>query len=1351
MRSITLFGALAIAVAAVGQSAEDIRWIQQHTNVAALRAKALEFEAQAKKDKAEAIRLAEVYNLPLRVDLPDGTVAELIRFRNGKPEYYRTDNHIAAQSTSTNQLYPGGAGGYSLTGSGMNVGEWDGGAVRLTHQELTGRVTQVDGATNQSNHATHVAGTLIASGVQSNAKGMAYAANLLAHDWNSDDAEMATAAANGLLVSNHSYGSVAGWAYGDWAVSGTNEWHWWGDPPISTTEDWSFGFYNQQAEDWDLMAHNAPYYLIVKSAGNDRGDYHNGTHKVWNGGWVSSTDPRNADGNTLGYDCVTTYGSAKNILTIGAVNDIPGGWSAPSDVVMSSFSGWGPTDDGRIKPDICGNGVGLYSSSSSGDAQYTTMSGTSMSAPNVTGSLILLQQHYHNLNNIYMRAASLKGLIIHTADEAGPSAGPDYQHGWGMLNVRKAADFLSNGASNFLIETALNSGATYTFPLTANGIDPVRVTISWTDEPGNAPGSGSLNPTTLQLVNDLDVRIISNGGMQYLPYVLNPANPAAAATTGDNFRDNVEMIFPGILPFGQYTVQVTHKGASLVGGSQPFTLLVSGVPSAPVAAMAVSSSSICVGDAVTFNDLTSGGPSSWNWSISPASYAFTGGSSATTQSPTVQFNSAGTYTVQLVTSNSIGSDTATTTIVVGGYGLPFTEGFESPTTVNRWTINNPDAGITWTTTGVSGNGSATAMGVDNFNYSTSDVVSQLDDLDSPPLTFSGYSSVNLTFDYAYRQYGSGYTDSMAVYVSSDCGTTWTRVASFKETGSNNWVTAGALTTAFTPSTSADWCAAPGFATCPTINLDAYAGMSNIKVRFRNLSGWGNNLYLDNININGVQSLAPVADFSANFTAPCINGNVAFTDLSTNSPTSWLWTFTPNTVSYLNGSSATSQNPEVSFNAAGSYQVTLQATNANGSDTEVKTSYINAVSGLVPSVTVSANNTTICSGTSVIFTANHVNGGMPMYQWKVNGNNVGTNSSMFVSSTLANNDQVTVTITSSLSCVSTPTATSAPVTMTVLAPVVPSVAVTPSQSAVCAGTSVTFTATPTNGGTPSYQWKKNGVNVGTNSATYTTSNLTTSDVFTVVMSSTENCLTSSTATSAPVSVTVHALPTLSMNAIGSLCSTGPAIPLTGTPAGGTFTIGGNAVTQIDPAALGAGTHQVVYNYTDPTTGCSNAVTQAVTIYQTPAVPVVTQNGNLLSTNASGGTLQWYDSMGAILGATGSSYTMPSNGTYYVVVNNNGCSASSALINFNSFGVEDLSVVGVVYPNPTTGQVTLQWEGSGAYTVVLVDAKGAVVTVAQGTTTTAASEVDVDLSGYAAGIYTLRVTQDQRILQARVQKL
>lgn len=127
------------------------------------------------------------------------------------------------------------------------------------------------------------------------------------------------------------------------------------------------------------------------------------------------------------------------------------------------------------------------------------------------------------------------------------------------------------------------------------------------------------------------------------------------------------------------------------------------------------------------------------------------------------------------------------------------------------------------------------------------------------------------------------------------------------------------------------------------------------------------------------------------------------------------------------------------------------------------------------------------------------------------------------------------------------------------------------------------------------------------------------------------------------------------------------------------------------------------------------------------------------------------MGAILGATGSSYTMPSNGTYYVVVNNNGCSASSALINFNSFGVEDLSVVGVVYPNPTTGQVTLQWEGSGAYTVVLVDAKGAVVTVAQGTTTTAASEVDVDLSGYAAGIYTLRVTQDQRILQARVQKL
>jgi hypothetical protein len=80
------------------------------------------------------------------------------------------------------------------------------------------------------------------------------------------------------------------------------------------------------------------------------------------GSWQWTSQARGADGGASGYDCISQQGCAKNILTVGAVNDIVGGYSSPGDVVMSSFSSWGPTDDGRIKPDICANGVGLYSS-----------------------------------------------------------------------------------------------------------------------------------------------------------------------------------------------------------------------------------------------------------------------------------------------------------------------------------------------------------------------------------------------------------------------------------------------------------------------------------------------------------------------------------------------------------------------------------------------------------------------------------------------------------------------------------------------------------------------------------------------------------------------------------------------------------------------------------------------------------------------------------------------------------------------------------------------------------------------------------------------------------------------------
>ena len=266
--------------------------------------KAIDYEQK----KAEAIEWATRYGYPVTAEI-DGSFIEIQYIdENGRPQYYKTDNSNAAATISTNKVYSGGGAGLSLTGSGITVREWDAGSALTTHQEFGGRVTNVDGASSHY-HSTHVAGTIMASGVVANAKGMAYQANLRSRDWNNDVSEMASEGASGALMSCHSYGFTRGWYGGVW----------YGDPSISTLEDYLFGFYDSYTQQWDQVARNAPNYLICKSAGNDRGD---------SGSGYPPDGP---------YDCIGQQGVAKNILTVGAVEDIPGGYTTPSSVVMSSI------------------------------------------------------------------------------------------------------------------------------------------------------------------------------------------------------------------------------------------------------------------------------------------------------------------------------------------------------------------------------------------------------------------------------------------------------------------------------------------------------------------------------------------------------------------------------------------------------------------------------------------------------------------------------------------------------------------------------------------------------------------------------------------------------------------------------------------------------------------------------------------------------------------------------------------------------------------------------------------------------------------------------------------------------
>jgi hypothetical protein len=583
--------------------AQTRQLVLKATDTQTLRQLATESTREYKANRQRALQLAPKKGWFIQKTYQDGTTASLQGVdETGHPIYYVTySNTRSAATTRTDQLWPTGATGLNLSGSSPalagKLGIWDGGKVRVTHQEFNGRVTQRDEAGRDDTHATHVAGTMMARGVNELAKGMAFGApDLQAFDFNNDIAEMALAASNGMLISNHSYGSRSGWNFNsDRAGTATDPyWEWWGNTAVSETEDVKFGYYSAEARSWDRIAFNAPYYLPVKAAGNNRnspGPPEGQPYWKFNSSGARelvAARPAGISSNNT-FNTIATYGNAKNALTVGATDPIAFGYNQVSDVKIALFSSFGPTDDGRIKPDVVGNGLNVLSSSALADDSYAVLSGTSMATPNVSGSLHLLQELYHRLNNgTFMRAATLKGLVVHTADEAGVSPGPDYIFGWGLLNASSAGRTIANTSTNVIQERTLAQGQTYTVPVVASGAGPLLVTISWTDpEAEVTPIKDALNNRTRRLVNDLDVRV-GRGSANYLPWTLDPTSPTTPAVPGDNVLDNVEQIrIADAVPGETYTVTVSHKG-TLQRGPQAFSLIVSGVggaaycPSAPL-------------------------------------------------------------------------------------------------------------------------------------------------------------------------------------------------------------------------------------------------------------------------------------------------------------------------------------------------------------------------------------------------------------------------------------------------------------------------------------------------------------------------------------------------------------------------------------------------------------------------------------------------------------------------------------------------------------------------------------------------------------------------------------------------
>lgn len=481
---------------------------------------------------------------------------------SGRPMYYTTLNAGAAKMTKADNLYPGGGIGLNITGNNMVIGQWDYSKPRTTHQLLSGKINTYDSSQNQtiSRHSTNIAGTLAGNNGEAEARGIAYEAKINAYDWVNDVQEMLSEAYNGttgILVANNSYGF---------------------DPMYLQT--YQFGKYNLTAQSWDNLMYLKPYLQIVKAAGNAR---------EIDPGIVPQVSAKN------GYDLLEGAGIAKNVLVVASAKKNIN-MSSDEAFDISAFSSYGPTDDGRIKPDICAPGENIYSSIETYDAAYGTYRGTSSAAAVVSGIITLLQQYYKSVNpsQKYMLSSTVRALLAHTANDKG-TEGPDYIYGWGLADAKRASEAIYNNIegiinnekkSTLIKEVTLNQGNKYTlYVVPYETTQPLSATISWTDPQGNMV-SNVVDLNSPNVINDLDLKIvkINPDGTEstYYPWKLGGMSnlTGAATNTSTNDVDTIERVDiknPQKVTYKIIVSPKTNTTPLLPSGNQIFSIVVSNV------------------------------------------------------------------------------------------------------------------------------------------------------------------------------------------------------------------------------------------------------------------------------------------------------------------------------------------------------------------------------------------------------------------------------------------------------------------------------------------------------------------------------------------------------------------------------------------------------------------------------------------------------------------------------------------------------------------------------------------------------------------------------------------------------
>jgi len=370
-----------------------------------------------------------------------------------------------------------------------------------------------------------------------------------------------------------------------------------------------------------------------------------------------------------------------------------------------------------------------------------------------------------------------------------------------------------------------------------------------------------------------------------------------------------------------YDTQVQNnklRAATYGRGLWEISLYASG-SSAPLADFGSDKTVICTGDTIVFTDSSSFSPTSWNWVITPSNATFVNGTSASSQNPEVKFSNAGYYNISLTATNGNGSNTKSISnhIKVGGFQTPFFEDFETTSTsLSSWRVNNYDNLTSWVLAASSGNGTSTRSV--SMNYYSNNHTGQRDDLISPILNLSLLSTASLQYNHAYTRYSTSSTDSLIIYISGNCGATWTKLAAYGEGGTGNFATAPNTTYTqnanFVPTTAAEWCGSSIGANCDSIDISTYAGNENVMIAFQGYDNYGYNLFLDNIIISGSTTTAVTAAFTVPSASVCTGNQTVFTNTSLNA-TSYSWKENGTVIS-------TSQNLTKTFTTGGSYTIKL---------------------------------------------------------------------------------------------------------------------------------------------------------------------------------------------------------------------------------------------------------------------------------------------------------------------------------------------------------------------------------------------------------------------------------------------